>query len=147
MTKKKEKSEKVERPDVFICDHTKVLTKLKISAGYLPMLQQVLFWIIKDLEPDTIVEIYKKVEQLESKVQKGEDASEIELDELEGHVYTLNSLIKYFRWEAHEQGFMQKQEGLTPDDLGKVIQAMENEDLEKYNIEIEKLKKIMTPLS
>ncbi len=128
MSKKKQKIEE----GIQVVDHSKILEDLRISASFVPLIQNVLVYLIEDMPAQDIVEAYKNID----KAVKKEDVT---LTFIESHMYTLTTLVQYLRSEAEKQGAVRMHESLKPKDLQPALEAFAKQDFEKVKLELEKV--------
>ena len=133
--------------NIEIVDRNKMLTDLKIAAGFVPLLQAVLMYILEDWGGEEITRVYKNIdhhlEEGAKKKEAGQEGTLVELPHKEMMVFTLTSLITYLFEQAKKQNATIIEEGLKIEQMTEAVKAFTTGDFDKVSTEMEKLAKIM----
>ena len=132
---------------IEIVDRNKMLTDLRIAAGFVPLLQGVLLYILEDWDGEEITRVYKNIdkhlEEGAKKKEEGQTGTLVELPHKEMMVFTLTSLVTYLFEEAKKQNATLVQEGLKVEQMTEAVKAFTAGDYDKMGEEMEKLEKLM----
>jgi len=154
---KKPKSRAV-KPDpnekLEVVDRTVILKDLKISAGFVPLLQNVLLHILSQMEPEEIGTVYTKIDIFHQDLitnqeayKSGEKKPPV-FPHFEEMIHTLTTLISYLKGKAKSQGAVVIQDRLKIADLQEAVKALAEGDMEKFdeeNVKIEKKMQLTNP--
>jgi len=140
MTKKK-KENKQEIPrfsgnkdPLMLIDQTKVLHNLSISASFVALIQNVMIYILRDIDATEIVNTYKAIDEIITANDENK-----QLTEFQTHIYTLTTVVQYLRSEAYKQDALIPHNALTPSDLEPALKAFANQDFDTVRSEMESI--------
>ena len=137
-----------------VIDRTVILKDLKISAGFVPLLQTVLLHILSQMEPKDIALVYAKIDIFHKDLHTNQEDYKSGkkkppvFPHFEEMVHTLTTLINYMKDQAKKQGAVVPQTKLKITDLEGAVKALADGDMEafdKENIEIEKKLSLTNP--
>jgi|TARA_R110000787_G_scaffold7563_1_gene25656 hypothetical protein len=123
-------SEEKRLQTVFTYDHSKSITGIELSTAYITGLQRLCNQMIMDSDRiSEMPQIFKKFELMLNIKDDQVLPEDIKFDGFESDLYTLFSMLQYFRFKAREQNLeIATETDATMEDIASLTSMIENKE-------------------